>query len=426
MTREGKAELDKILGFAQEAGYEVTAHGPNTWWVRAPGGDRVLVPGSPRGRELLNQKKKLERIGVPVTKEQLRARLKDKAEKEARRVTVGTDQGPDQTDQIAVAAEPTGVLAATDASASPAAPTTDEALDMTFDIRLDAEPAQVSEPAARFDAEPPAPATNPFNPQAGEPAAPPTPAAVQTPPAPSKPAALTPDSLETLTEAAAYSSGDVSLLAYTLWRKIRRMPDLSPTTLITERGLIWRGQFKKVLRETWPELSEDTRRQLHKYITDSGNMHCVKRHENPPLWWLRDEWVQTDTPTAFFTARTPSRRTAPRVTAGPPAPVTTRRIEPAPADAAALEPAAERPTSPDHGEIITVEVIDDGHSDTRAAEHYVEDATTEDAPTGSSLAAEVARIVARNEFLESRLMLLEAQNVALTRQVAKLKGLLTS
>lgn len=384
-ARSDKAELDRVLGFAEEAGYAVTAKG-GQYLVVAPGGESTTVVASPSGRNLRNQLARLKRIGVPVSKEELRQRKARQATK-------------------LVAA------AVSDPVATPAAPAAPhQNPPSTLQVRFEPEPAQ--HPAPPTPA-PPAPAS---------PAPSPAPAPTQqedTDPVSDTITPAVPD-LAAMTAQAAYESGEVSLLGYVLWRTIRMKSGVQPMMLLADRGVVWEGPLKRELNELFPDLSLETKQAVHKYVTDTENLHCVRRPKagREPLWWARDEWQHTSRSAPHFTPVRTSRHPAPRLSAGEPGPVTTRRIgDPVPAPAQASSPAPV-PAPPTPARVAAPPADPRPAPAAPTADGGPVEMTPQLVLAGvQALIDANAELAAANDGLRMQVRLLRAQNAALTRQL---------
>lgn len=239
MNREGKQQIDRLMRYAKDAGFEVEADRGNYWRLIHPtNGTRLRVPGDPAGRRIDKERSRLRRFGAPLTAEDVAAQT-----------------------------------------------------------------------AARELAAPP-------------------------PPPPPEPPAQEPPTMTATTRTAPTTATDIPSYAYVLWGTIREKAT-QKQDLDGVPGLLWRESLVDLIVTLWPQLKNDepTRKKINYYLRNTGNMLCLQRgtRDAPSMWWLRDEWRDTDRPEGggFVPVRT-VRHPEPRTSAGPPAPVTVRKVADAP------------------------------------------------------------------------------------------------
>lgn len=323
MSREGRQEMDKLFRFARTAGYSVipaNASARQMLITHPTTGEWERIATNPAGRQIANERAKLRRIGAPVTEQDVKIYLAVQAAEEARE-KAGAAPPP---------AEP----------ATPAPPPP---------------PAQFQEPAAE-EAPPPAAPEPAGDIDAGEATRDPFVARpFRRPHRPTlKDAAMTRPATSYSPAAPPAAGIDVPATAFVLWGSIRERADCQQEMAIDGvAGFSWRGTMSSVFKELWPEMGVDPRKRVNLYLRETENMICLKKGHTP-LWWLRGEWrdiaaepasviAARSEPAALVSVRTRPRAPEPRLTAGPPAPVTVirpgRDTTPAPAGAGRLSEA---------------------------------------------------------------------------------------
>lgn len=301
--------MAKLFGYARRAGFGVTDWGGRAMRVVHPRtGEFARVSHDPSGRQVLHERGKLRKLGVPVTEQDLNVYLAVIAAEQD-----SQDNGPGDP----AGAHPTGPAGDRDsAEATTPAPASP--------------PAGPGEPAPRrLHALPPIPSDDPDD----------TALAKEQP-------AMTAMTAPGSTSSPADEELDIEATAFVLWGSLRERISGSAESLDGVPGVSWRGTVSSVVKELWPELSTDARKRVNMYLRDTENMICLKKGPTP-LWWLREEWRDASTP-AVIAVRGPARPTQPRLTAGPPAPVTVTHTKPA---GAAPE------TEPDAGPLAAIEAI---------------------------------------------------------------------